>query len=293
MTDYVYKKYDQSQLDAEYNNREKVKNFLAYMAEGAALCATAKYEYPDRANFCFDEISGQHLDIIYPARKPAGALPVQVFFHGGYWKALSKDDFSFVARAFAEYGIATVVVDYQLIPEITMDELVRQCRQSLAFLYQNAADLQLDPSDIHISGHSAGGHLAAMCLATNWDAFDPTLPADLVKSAVGISGLYDLEPISLCFLQQELKLSPEAMVNNSPVRLPHPKHGKMVPVLGGLEGDEYLAQSVALTEAWPGISVQPQVLAPYNHFSIINSLADPTSFLSSHIRQVMKVSNQG
>lgn len=156
MTKAVYKNYDQQGLDAEYNNRLKVNDFLSYVAEGAALCATAKKEYPNQKTVCFDGKTGTELDIIYPEGEDSSPYPVQLFIHGGYWKAFSKDDYGFVARAFAEYGIATAVIDYQLIPNVTMDELVRQCRQSIAYLYENASALNLDANNIHISGHSAG-----------------------------------------------------------------------------------------------------------------------------------------
>ncbi len=287
MNDIVYKGYNQVQLDAEYNNQAKVADFSSYMNEGAALCATATKEYPNIKTLCFDEASGQCLDVIYPNTKTDHAYPVQVFIHGGYWKALGREHFSFVARAFAEYGIATVIIDYQLIPTVTMDEIVRQCRQSLAYLYRNALDLDLDPSNIHISGHSAGGHLAAMCLGTDWSEFGDDLPPQIVKSSVGISGLYNLVPISKCYLQNDLQLTNDTVAKNSPVRLDAPTEGKLYLTLGGLEGVEYLAQSTEMKEAWPDIADTPEVLAPYNHFSIVNSLADPTSALSTLIRRAM------
>ncbi len=287
MSTAIYKDYNQTELDAEYDNRAKVADFFAYMAEGSALCVTGKQEYPDRENLCYDEASAQNIEIVYPADKSDSPCPVQVFFHGGYWKALSKDEFTFVARAFAEYGIATVIVDYQLIPDVSMDELVRQCRQSLVYLYRNAAELNLDPENLHISGHSAGGHLVAICLATDWSQFGLDLPQQIIKSGVGISGLYDLEPIRLCFLQKDLNLDSTSAEKNSPVKLASPTEGRLFPVLGGLEGPEYLAQSTAISAAWPEITEAPIVLAPYNHFSIVNSLADPTSALAILIRRAM------
>ncbi|MBL4907303.1 MAG: alpha/beta hydrolase [Sneathiella sp.] len=287
MNEIVYKDYSQTDLDAEYNNQAKVADFLSYMKEGAALCATARKEYPDIKTICFDDASGQYLDIVYPKDRTNRPYPVQVFIHGGYWKALSKENFTFVARAFAEYGIATVIVDYQLIPKVTMDELVRQCRQSLAYLHRNASDLDLDPADIHISGHSAGGHLVAMCMGTDWSEFGEDLPVQIIKSGVGISGLYNLLPINLCYLQKDLKLDGATVKHNSPIHLKPPLEGNLHLTLGGLEGEEYLDQSTAMKNAWPNRTAEPIVLAPYNHFSIVNSLADPTSALSTLIRRAM------
>jgi len=291
MNGIVYKDYDQFGLDVEYNNQLKVADFKSYLAEWSALCATTKHEYSDVKTYCYDEKSGQTLDIIYPVEWDGSPCPIQVFFHGGYWKALSKNDFTYVARAFAQHGIATAIVDYQLMPEVSIDELIRQCRQSLAFLYEHAAGLDLDSSQLHISGHSAGGHIVAMCMATEWSEFSPQLPQQIVKSGVGISGLYNLLPISLCFLQADLNLDMETVLKNSPVNFKEPSKGKFHLLVGGLEGREYLAQSDALAASWPTAAQSPIVLTPYNHFSIMTSLADPTSFLSTHIRHAMSETN--
>ncbi len=285
----VYKEYDQSSLDAEYNNQAKVSNFMSYVKEWNALCDTTLHEYQDHVTYCYDEGSGQKLDLIYPSDRPNNPCPVQIFFHGGYWKALSKDNFTFVARAFAEHGIATAIVDYGLIPMVTMQELVTQCRRSVAFLYAHSEALGLDADQIHVSGHSAGGHLAAMCLATDWTDLDASLPAQIIKSAVGVSGLYNLLPIKLCFLQADLKLDMETVAQMSPVNRNEPKSGLMHLVVGSKEGDEYLAQSNAMHDAWPEKSTMPQILSPYNHFSIMSSLADPSSELARLIRHSMNL----
>ncbi len=287
MSEIIYKNYDQAALDAEYNNQAKVPDFAAYLREFSALNETTRAEYPGLVSYCYDEPTGQLLDIIYPADRGNDPCPVQVFFHGGYWKALSRENFTFVARAFADYGIATVIVDYDLIPAITMEELVRQCRQSLAFLYRHADSLGLDAEDIHISGHSAGGHLTAMCLGTDWQDFAEDLPAQIIKSGIGISGLYNLLPIRLSFLQKDLALSMETAAQMSPVHLPEPTNGRLHLLLGSKEGPEYHAQSTGMHDAWPDQAEPPISLPPYNHFSIVGSLAEPTSYLASYIRQAM------
>lgn len=289
MSHIVYKDYDQFGLDVEYNNQMKVANFKSYLGEWSALCETTKNEYSHIKTYCYDEETSQTLDIVYPVEWDGSPCPIQVFFHGGYWKALSKDEFTFVARAFAQQGIATVIVDYQLMPNISIDTLIYQCRQSLAFLYENAESLKLNSSELHISGHSAGGHIVAMCMATNWTEFSPLFPPQIIKSGVGISGLYNLLPISLCFLQKDLNLDMETVLKNSPVNFKEPSEGKLHLFVGGLEGREYLAQSAALAASWPNVAEEPTTLAPYNHFSIMTSLADPTSFLSTRIRHSMGV----
>ncbi len=286
MSSIIYKDYTQATLDAEYDNQGKVANFMSYVQEWTALNETTRHDYPDRLSYCYDEPSGQLLDIIYPTDKD-GPCPAQVFFHGGYWKALSRENFTFVARAFAEHGIATVIVDYELIPNVSMENLVHQCRLSLAFLYKHAVSLGLDADNLHISGHSAGGHLTAMCLGTDWQEIGQDLPAQIIKSGVGISGLYNLLPIRLSFLQKDLNLPLETAARMSPVHLPEPTSGRLHLVVGGKEGDEYHAQSDGMHHAWPDTAIAPVSLRPYNHFSIISSLADPTSYLATYIRTAM------
>lgn len=283
----VYKNYTQAELDDEYNNRAKVSNFSSYMEEASAFCRAAKDAYQNMETICFDDQSGLEMDVIHPTNMGNDPVPVQIFFHGGYWKALSKNEYTFVARAFADHGIATAIVDYGLIPAINMTELIRQCRQSIAYIFTNANRLQIRQSHIHISGHSAGGHIAAMCFATNWTEFNKDLPNQIIRSAVGISGLYDLLPISKCFLQADLDLSANDVKEHSPVLHQAPKHGQFHSIVGSLEGAEYEAQSSALHTAWPNSLAKPSILSNHDHFSIVNALANPASDTSTFIRNAM------
>ncbi len=289
MTESVYKNYTKEQLDNEYNNQAKVKNFKNFVLEWAALSATARDELPTTTTCIYDESSKQKLDIIYPTVPSQSVVPVQIFFHGGYWKALSREIFYFVSRSFADHGVATVIVDYELIPTIDMAELIRQCRQSVAYIHQNAEELGLNSNEIHVSGHSAGGHIAAMCLATDWPNFQSGLPDQIIKSAVGVSGLYDLLPISKCFLQDDLKLSSMDVTGLSPTHITAPKSGDMHFIVGAAEGPEYINQSETLAKVWPNVSQAPNILEPYNHFTIMSAYADPTSAPARLIRAAMKI----
>ena len=293
----IFRDYDQAGLDAEYNNRLKVPESPDMLRAGAERSAKARTEIPGRLNVSFGPDAEETLDIFLattdaPPIANSGPAPIQVFIHGGYWRMMHKDDFSYVARAFTPRGCATVVINYGLIPAIHMDELVRQCRAALAWIHRNAASFAGDPEQIFISGHSAGGHLVAMMMATDWPRFDalsPTLPVDLVKGGCGISGLYDLEPIRLCFLNQELKLDPEAVARNSPLALAPCGPGTLLLAVGSEEGPEYRRQSEDLAAAWRrhGIAVEVLVLAGQNHFTIVEQLGDPEAALSRLILDQM------
>ncbi len=292
MSGKIFGDYDQAGLDKEYDNRAKVSNSSEMLQRFAADSAIYRQQTDGQLGISFGPGADEVLDIFLPDDQGTGPAPVQVFIHGGYWKMLSKDDFSYVAKAFTLMGCATVVVNYGLMPGIDMDELVCQCRAALAWTYRNAASFGGDGERIYISGHSAGGHLVAMAMATDWPTFDdqmPALPADLLKGGCGISGLYDLEPIRLCFLNDDLKLTAMEAARNSPVRLAPAGTGSLILALGGNEGPEYLRQSEGLAAVWreSGIDVDVVVLPGQNHFSIVDQLSDPEAVLSRLILRQM------
>jgi arylformamidase len=207
-----------------------------------------------------------------------------VFVHGGYWRSFDKQDFSFVARGLQPAGVLVAVVNYALIPTVDMDELVRQVRASVAWLHRNVAALGGDPARLTVSGHSAGGHLVAMLMSTDWGRF-AGLPGDVVKAGLGISGLYDLEPIRLSYLNETLGLTMETARRNSPVHLVPAAAGRLVLPVGAKEGDEYHRQTESLAAAWRrrGLAVEVMDMAGHDHFSIITEPGEPGTPLSRAI----------
>lgn len=281
MAEPVFRGYDQPALDREYNNRQKVPDAAAYLARYETESGRARAELPGRLDVAHGAAAGETLDV-FPAPGP-GPAPVHVFIHGGYWHRMDKTDFSWVARAFRPAGAATVVINYALIPTVDMDELVRQCRAAIAWTWKNARTFGGDPDRIVISGHSAGGHLVAMMMATDWRAFGA--PADVIKGGTGISGLYDLEPIRLCYLNEVLKLTPEAARRHSPVLLAPTGRAPLLLAVGGLEGPEYHRQTDELAAAWRarGAPVDVLDMPGLHHFSIVSQLGDPKAELSRAI----------
>jgi len=279
MAKAIFRGYDRAALDREYNNREKVANAAEVLAWYARASEATRRAVPCRLDVPFGSHPGETLDV-FPAAGPR-PVPVHVFIHGGYWHRLDKADFSYVARAFHPAGVAVVVVNYGLMPSVTMDELVRQCRASIGWVYRNAAEVGADADRIAISGHSVGGHLVAMLMSTDWPRFD-RLPADVVKAGCGISGLYDLEPIRLCYLSDVLALTPEDARRHSPVLCTPRAAGPLLLTVGGLEGPEYHRQTDDLATAWRGRGLRCDVLdmAGHDHFSIAAQLGDPASGLS-------------
>jgi arylformamidase len=281
----VFRDYDQQALDAEYDNRAKVKDALQWVARYGAESGRARAELPLRFDVPYGAHYAERLDI-FPADGP-GPAPVHVFIHGGYWHRMDKADFSYVARGLRPAGAATVVLDYGLVPAIDLDELVRQCRAGIAWVHRHARQWGGDPDRISISGHSAGGHLVAMLLATDWATVG--VPADVVKAGCAISGLYDLEPIRLCYLNRVLALTPEVARRNSPVHLAPARPTPLILALGGTEGPEYHRQTDELAAAWRALGVPVEVMdmTGHDHFSIVAELQSPSSELARAIHRQM------
>ena len=286
MATAVYRDYDQKTLDREYNNREKVADTAACKAAQIAGSDQAKADYQSLLDVPFGDGETDLLDIyVGQGERPH---PIHVFFHGGYWKSNTKNDFGFVAKPFVPYGITTVVVEYPLIPVIRMDTLIDRCRASMAWVWRNAATFGGDASRITLSGHSAGGHITSMNMQTDWPAYGDGLPTDLIKAGCGISGVNDLEPVRISSQNDDLRLTPEEVAEFSPV-LMNPAHpGPLLLVAGGDEGPEFIRQSEDLATVWSkkGMNVSSWIMPGKHHFTTINEYLDPESELSQRVRSL-------
>jgi len=214
----------------------------------------------------------EHLDIFRTTRDHA---PVLVFIHGGYWRAFDKKDHAFVAPQFTEEGVCVVVPNHALCPAVTIPDIVMQIVRAVAWTWKHIGHYGGDRNRIHVAGHSAGGHLAAMMAACAWDVHDPALPKDLVKGAMSMSGLHDLEPVMHSpYLQSSLHLTPKQVRMASPSRIPAPHQGKLYCVAGALESEEYHRQNQLVRDAWGAGRVPVCELIPgLNHFTVLEAFA--------------------
>ena len=259
--------------DAQYNNRARIPEHPAILAHWAEASAEALARHPEMVEARYGSHPRERLDV-FPARAPGS--PVLVYLHGGYWRALDKRDQSFVAPPFVAAGALVVLPDYALCPDVSVEQIVLQTVQALRWVYRNAARHGGDANRIVVAGHSAGGHLATMLLACRWQAVDPALPADLVKAALSISGLYELEPLRHApFLAADLALTAASARKLSPAAMPAPG-GRLVTVVGGDESEEFLRQADLIGHAWgPDTVMATERPARRNHMDVLHELADP------------------
>jgi arylformamidase len=198
-----------------------------------------------------------------------------VFIHGGYWQRFDKADVAFLAEAFVQAGVTLVTLNYDLCPAVTLDRIVSEVRAGCAWVGRNIAAHGGDPSRIFVSGNSAGGHLTAMMVATDWPGVDCALPADLLKGALAISGIYDLEPLLYTSINDAVGLDLEAARRNSPVLLEPRSTALLVIALGALESDEFHRQAKLLADTWSAIPTTVMPVADCHHYNILLELTEP------------------
>ena len=270
---------DPTWLDAQYNNRARVPGALDILARWAKASAAARDGSPGKTlNVRYGEGPNETLDI-FPASRPDA--PVLVFIHGGYWRALDKSDHSFVAPSFVADGATVVVLNYALCPSVTIEQIALQAVRALAWTWRHIAEYGGDPSRIAVVGHSAGAHLAAMLLSCRWKQVGEDLPLAPLAGALAVSGLYDLEPLRLTpFLQGDLRLTPQQVARASPAFFPRPKGGKLFVTVGADESAEFLRHNQLIRDQWGPTAVPVCETLPHaNHFTVLESLADPAGRL--------------
>ncbi len=271
----------QEELDAQYDLRTRFPEAASlYEAFCGRESEKAREDLNHHLDVPFGPTLAEHVDL-YPAGEGA---PVLVYVHGGFWALRTAREFGFVARGPVSRGAATVVTNYALCPAVTIDEIVRQTRAAVAWTYENAPSFGGDPERIHVAGHSAGGHLVGMLLVTDWPGVYG-LPADIIKGATAISGLFDLAPFPYTFLQPKTQFTWDQVQRNSPIlHLPDAAPPLLV-AYGEDETDEFKRQSEDYLGAWKakGLPGERLVLPGKNHFDVIDGFLDAGSPLLSRI----------
>jgi arylformamidase len=277
--------HDAAWFEAQYNNRARVTDAPGILVRWAQASELARSRMTCVLDVAYGGDPGETLDV-FPARQ-SGA-PVLVYIHGGYWRALDKSEHSFVAPAFVQSGAMVVVPNYALCPAVTIEAIALQTAQALAWVWRHAAKYGGDPSRIHVIGHSAGGHLAAMLLCCRWKTVAPDVPGRLLAGAMSLSGVFDLAPLRHApFLQADLALDPAAVRRLSPAGFPRPR-GPLLALVGADESAEFLRQNQLIRDRWGAAAVPVcQALPGHNHFTVLQDLVDPAGGAHRHALRLL------
>jgi arylformamidase len=270
--------------EAEYNNRARVPEhpeiFARWTRDAELFRAETLKNGRAELGLSYGDTPRQYFDLFLPA---AGeAAPLAIFIHGGWWRSLDPSFYSHVARGPNTRGIAVAVVGYDLCPNVGIAEIIVQMQRACAFLWQRFG------RRMSVYGHSAGGHLAAALVATDWASLYPKLPTDLIPSGYSISGVFDLTPLVGISVNQDLRLDAATARDVSPVFWPVQSSRIFDAVVGGLESNEFKRQSRTIAQTWQqaGAQTRYQEIAGTNHFTVIELLADRQSAMTARVAEL-------
>ena len=264
-------------VERGYNNRAAVPDHPVWLAKYPELSAAARGRYRHKLNLRYGPGPLETLDLFLPDGALRGTF---VFIHGGYWRALDKSDFHFVAGPLLEQGIAVAVANYDLCPAVSIGKIVDECRRMMVWIAKVGPRHGTTADNVVVGGHSAGGHLAAMMFATDWDALG--LAEDPFVGGITLSGVHDLKPLVLSSYNSDLRLTNAEAARISPVNHVSLSQAPLLIAVGGAETSEFLRQSQLLWDAWPDNArpaAGPLFLAGKHHFSVVVDYTDPESEL--------------
>lgn len=266
-------------VERGYNNRAAVPDHPQWLARFASSSQEARAALAPRLDLRYGPGPKETLDLFLPAGRPRGTF---VFLHGGYWRALDKSDFSFVAGSFVAQGHAVAVVNYDLCPDVSIATIVDECRRAVAWMMREGRAHGADTDRIVVGGHSAGGHLVAMLYLTDWASAG--LARNPLAAGVSLSGVHDLAPMVQFSFNADFRLDAAEAARMSPVHATPRTSAPLVAAVGADETSEFLRQTRILWDAWPGNrppgANAPLIIPGRHHFSVVADYAEPASELT-------------
>lgn len=264
--------------ESEYTRHRSLPNVAQLREQMANASEAYRGEATAEYDLAYGSGERQRYDLFHP-KGGAKDAPLVVYIHGGYWQRGDRKEYSAVARELNWRGISVAIPSYSLCPSVGVNDIVAEMRQCLKTVWQRVRQRPL------VVGHSAGGHLAAAMLATDWSKVGD-VPADLVRSAYSISGLFELAPLIRTSLNELLKLDEKSAQQASPLLWPAPpKHCTLIAAVGAEESQEFIRQSLSIAGAWSraGVKAECVVVPSANHFTIVDELARPDSAMLARI----------
>lgn len=269
--------------NAAYDNRAAVPEhpqiFTQWAKDAAVFREVAAKDGRAELDIAYGPSKRQYIDL-FTAKVPNA--PLAMFIHGGYWRALDPKFHSHCAKGLNERGVTVAVAGYDLCPQVSIADIIDQMRAAALFLWRRFGQR------IMVYGHSAGGHLAAAMIATDWTKLDPTAPADLVPAAYSISGLFDLTPLIHTAMNADYKLNETSAHASSPLFWPVPGGRILDSVVGGSELPEFLRQAKSIVDIWPNdkVEMRYEEFPGANHFTVLEPLTDRTSAMTKRLSEL-------
>ena len=263
-------------LEKGYNVRLLVDDFDALIEKWSKWSEDFRANIDSSLNCQYSSGEKDKLDI-FRCGKPNA--PLFIFIHGGYWQRGDKSIYSFVAESFVSSGIDVALIGYQLCPGTSMTNIVDKIREAIVWIWNNASDYSISRHRINVSGHSAGGHITGMVLATDWSTISNNLPKDIVKTGIPISGLYQLDPIRETTIADALGLNDEESLALSPHFYQPQTEAPILVTLGGGETPEFHWQTNKFLERWKNFKAPLDYFAEpdVDHFGVVERLANSES----------------
>ena len=262
--------------DREYDTTLSVPDEDHYLSQWDARSREAQATLAGQLDVPYGPGEKERLDL-FPA---LNSRLLHVFIHGGFWRVSDKAYYTWIAPPFVKAGISVALLNYDLCPAVTLATIVEQCRRGIAWLYHHARDFGIGGDRIVVTGHSAGGHLAAMALTTlttDWLAYG--MPPETLAGGIALSGLFDLEPLLHTHINDDLRLDTSSAQQLSPVHHNPQTQARLTVAAGALESSEFRRQSQLICERWQAGCVGPLYLSDLHHFSVLDQLADLNSVL--------------
>jgi arylformamidase len=275
----LYRGMDRAALDAAYNNTAAVGQAKrdAYVADWTKRSQTIRNAPGARLDVRYGVGPRHRLDV-FPSGAPAA--PTLIYIHGGYWQMNDKEPYAFLSEGVRGAGFNLALIEYTLAPAARMDHIVTEVRSAVAWVIEHAKEIDGDSARVFVSGHSAGGHLTAMAMT---DA--------RVAGGVAISGIYDLEPIRLNYLNEKLGLDVAETERNSPMRHFPATAAPLVVTVGLGELPELVRQSEEYAAAWTARGHRGRYLPvpAHDHFSILEELARPKGVILEALQEMAQI----
>lgn len=274
---------------AAYNNRDAVPDFpnivTQWQRDAAAYREMMAKDGRAELDIRYGPSERQYIDLF--KSKDADA-PIALFIHGGYWRAMSPKEHSHLARGLTGNGFTVAVAGYDLTPQVSIAQIVEEMRAAVLFLWKRFG------KRIMVYGHSAGGHLAACMMATDWRALDPTAPADLIPAGSAISGVFDLTGLVTTDMNADFKLDEASARASSPLFWPAPKGCVLDVVVGADELPEFIRLSHVMADTWgaAGVETRYEAVPGTHHFNVVAPLADPLSAMTTRAVELCELTRR-